>query len=138
MATTSVTRSPTMTSEPMSSRCVSFTCDERPGAVDQPGAGQLCTARLSGGTQPIPEPADGLDEVARSPELRPKALDMHVHRSRLNVRSGFPYGFEEVPARLHASATLGERHEETILGRRKLHVVTVHRNTMRAAVDPVS
>ena len=124
-----------MTSEPMSSRCVSLTCDEQPRAVDHPGVGQSRASRLPGGTQPIPEPAHGLDEVARSSELRSKALDVHVHRSRLNVRSRFPYGFEEVPARLNASATLGERHEETILGRRKLHVLAVHCNTMRAAVD---
>src|SRR6188508_1652930 len=131
MATTSVTRSPTMTSEPRSSRCVSLTSEERSGAVDHPGGGQSRAARLSGRTQPVPEPAHGLYEVARSSELRAKALDVHVHRSRLNVRSRFPYGFEEVRARLNASATLGERHEETILGRRKLHVVTVHRNAMR-------
>ena len=60
---------------------------------------------------------------------------MHVHRACLNIGRRFPYGLEQVPTCLYAPTPLGECHQEAVLGRRKLDVLAIHRNSMGATVD---
>src|SRR5690349_1979770 len=134
MATTRVTRTATMASDPSRSRCVSLT-REFPGRGHTRGAGPSRAPRLPGRPQPIAEAPNRLDQIARGAELRSEPLHVHVDGARLNVGCRFPYGLEQVRARLHPSTTLGERDEQAILGGRKLDVHSIHRNPMRAAID---
>ena len=70
--------------------------------------------------QPVAEAAHGLDQVAGRTELRAQPLHVHVDGARLDVGRGFPHRLEQVRARLHAAAPLGEREQQLVLGRREL------------------
>ena len=90
---------------------------------------------MTSGAKAIPEPANGLDQISRRAKLRAQALDVHVHGAGLDVRRRFPYGLEQVATRLHSSPSFGEHDEQAVLRGRKLDVVPVHRNTVRASID---
>ena len=123
-----------MNSEPMRSRWVSFTF-VGPAVDHMPAVGASRAPRLPRRSQAIPESANRLDQIAGGSELRPESLHVHVHRARLDVGGRFPYGLEQVAARLDSPASLGERDEQTILGRRKLDIVTVDCNTVCSSID---
>ena len=61
---------------------------------------------------------------------------MHVHGTRLDIRCGFPDGFEQVRSAEGPAAPLGERAEEAKLGGRKFDLLVVHPHAVRGAVDP--
>src|SRR5271156_661596 len=108
--TTHATSTLTTISEPRSSRWVSLMARAKLAR----GSRRPRVPRL----EPVAEAPDGLDQLPGGAELGPEALDVHVDGAGLDVGRGIPDGFQQVAARLDASAALGEREEELELGRR--------------------
>ena len=56
---------------------------------------------------------------------------MHVHGAGLDVRLGFPDGFEQLRASLDASPALDEREQELVFGCGEIELLAVKRGTVR-------
>src|SRR5690606_4088747 len=75
---------------------------------------QLSGALLLRAAKAVPETADRFDHLTRGTQLRPKALDVHVHGSGLDVRCGFPDSLQQVRTCLHAPPPLHESYEQLV------------------------
>src|SRR5690606_42058205 len=126
-STTSATSNAAMRAAESSSLRVSFMPPG--GAADRSGAQRLWRR------QAISETANRFYELTRHAEFGTKPLDMHVHRSGLDVWRCLPHGFQQMTAVLHTPAPLGEGEQKTILGWCEINFRTVHRYPMRRPVD---
>src|SRR6185503_16475498 len=62
-------------------------------------------------------------------------LDVHVHGARLNVGGRFPDDLEQLRAALHPTAAVGERHEQLVLRRGEVDLLSIQRHGVRVTVD---